>query len=207
MESILAKKFKTLVFFFLFIFVVSLFTFLLTIFSLKSLEEEEILKTTIYQEVSDDTLEQNDSGNLQDKEQISDNSLYQEILDLTKEEDYSIINLKLGEKIIKAEVVFSSSAKFLGLSGRDSLGEDEAMLFVFDDLGDRTFVMRNMNFPIDIVFIKNAEVKKVFKSLRPEGSYPEEKYSYGLVDMVLELPANYFDNNNLSEGIFLELVD
>lgn len=135
------------------------------------------------------------------------NSFRNRILEFSAGKDYSIVSLKIDEKIIETELVFSSEAMYLGLSGRDSLAPNKGMLFVFNDYGHRKFLMRNMNFPLDIVFLKNGEVVKIFSNLAPEGESPKNIYQYGLADMVIELPGNYFKNNNLHEGMTFELVN
>lgn len=54
---------------------------------------------------------------------------------------------------VEAAVADTFEKRYLGLSDTDRLPEDRGMLFVHDGPGDRTYVMRNMSFGIDIVFI------------------------------------------------------
>lgn len=133
-------------------------------------------------------------------------SFRDKIFEFSDGKDYSKVFLKIDEKIIETELVFSQEAMYLGLSGRDNLAPNKGMLFIFDDYGYQTFLMRNMNFPIDIVFLKDGEVMKIFSNLAPEGSSPENLYQYGPADMVIELPANYFSVNGLKEGMVFELI-
>lgn len=58
---------------------------------------------------------------------------------------------ELGE--IQAMVAATPSERYTGLGETDALGPDEGMVFVFASEGERTFVMRNMSFPLDIVFV------------------------------------------------------
>jgi len=53
---------------------------------------------------------------------------------------------------VRAAVAANGTARFTGLSETESLGQDEGMLFVYGDVGTHTFVMRDMDFPLDIVF-------------------------------------------------------
>ncbi|MBN2854501.1 DUF192 domain-containing protein [Patescibacteria group bacterium] len=140
------------------------------------------------------------------KPEPANSSFREKIFEFSGAKDYSIVFLKIGEKIIETELVFGSEAMYLGLSNRDSLAEGKGMLFVFKNYEEPVFLMRNMNFPLDIVFLKDGVVMKVFSNLAPEGASPENSYSYGPADMVIELPANYFYNNNLKEGMKLELI-
>ena len=60
-----------------------------------------------------------------------------------------------GEELgqVNAAVADSFSKRYVGLSETDRLPEDRGMLFVHDDVGERTYVMRNMSFGLDIVFV------------------------------------------------------
>ena len=56
-----------------------------------------------------------------------------------------------------------------GLSGRESLPDNKAMLFVFDEYSKHNFWMKDMNFPIDIVWLDNfGEVVYLEKDLSPD---------------------------------------
>jgi len=54
---------------------------------------------------------------------------------------------------VKLEVADSKSELARGLMHRESLGVDEGMLFVFDGQGKYSIWMKNMNFPIDILWL------------------------------------------------------
>jgi len=136
----------------------------------------------------------------------ANSSFREKIFESSRGRDYANVFLKIDEKIIETELVFSKESMYLGLSGRDSLSEGRGMLFVFENYESPVFLMRKMNFPLDIVFLKDGVVMKVFSDLAPEGVSPKNSYSYGPADMVLELPANYFYNNNLEEGMSFQLI-
>jgi len=53
---------------------------------------------------------------------------------------------------VTAAVADTGELRYLGLSDTESLPEDRGMLFVYDSVADRTFVMREMDFGIDIVY-------------------------------------------------------
>jgi uncharacterized membrane protein (UPF0127 family) len=64
------------------------------------------------------------------------------------------------------------------------------MLFVFSDFDERTFVMRDMLFPLDIIFIAKGRVVKIYENLAPEGDKPQNLYNSEFpVDQVLEINA------------------
>jgi uncharacterized membrane protein (UPF0127 family) len=75
------------------------------------------------------------------------------------------------------------------------------MLFVFKNSSSRSFVMRNMNFNLDIIFINDNKILNIEKNLEPEGRNYEDKYSsIGISDMVLEVEGEYSDKNNIERG-------
>ena len=140
-----------------------------------------------------------------DNQASFNNSLKSEIIKLTEEEDYSKIVLKINQKLVEVEVVFSNEAKALGLSNRSELLNHQGMLFIFSNYNYPSFHMKNMNFPLDLLFIKDGIVKKIFSNVAPEGENPKNYYRFGPVDMVLELPALYAQEYNINEGDILEI--
>lgn len=90
-----------------------------------------------------------------------------------------------------------------GLSGKKSLPSGTAMLFVFENPSQYGFWMKDMNFPIDILWFTPSEVegrdqkKIVFvkENATPE-SYPEVFSSTTPAQYVLELPAGEVARNH-----------
>lgn len=60
-------------------------------------------------------------------------------------------------RTLQAEVMIDPPDRARGLMFRDSLPEDRAMLFVFDDVGFHTIWMKDCRFPIDIVWLDEAQ--------------------------------------------------
>lgn len=120
--------------------------------------------------------------------------------------DSNFVTWNLGNKTISLEISDTPQEHYLGLSNRDSLCPDCGMLFVFEDLNDQSFVMRNMNFPLDILFIRDGRIVKIYKNLAPEGSAPTTIYSSGEpVNYVLELNAGKTSELGLEEGMVINL--
>ncbi|PSP79206.1 DUF192 domain-containing protein [Halobacteriales archaeon QS_1_68_20] len=59
---------------------------------------------------------------------------------------------------VTAAIADTPDLQYLGLSDTESLPEDRGMLFVYDEVGDHTFVMREMDFDIDIVYADDEGV-------------------------------------------------
>ncbi len=62
----------------------------------------------------------------------------------------------VGETPFVVEVVETPESRAQGLSGRESLADGTGMLFVFKKEGVRSFWMKEMNFPLDMVWIDAA---------------------------------------------------
>lgn len=87
-----------------------------------------------------------------------------------------------------------------GLSGRHSLREDEGLLFVFDKPGQYGFWMKEMNFPIDIIWLDESKrIIYIKKDARPE-LYPEVYGPTTDAKYVLEVVAGFSDKHNVKEG-------
>lgn len=109
--------------------------------------------------------------------------------------------LKINRQEIKVEIVSTSKQQYRGLSGRKSICADCGMLFNFSDVGVRSFVMRDMEFPLDIIFIENGIIRNIAANLEPEGNSPTRIYeSDGSVDQVLEVNGGYCQKNNIQPG-------
>lgn len=107
----------------------------------------------------------------------------------------------INDKIIKVDVADTLESRYKGLSGKQELCADCGMLFVFPDKAVRTFVMRSMNFPLDIIWIDGDEIKKVSKNLPPEGPNPAINYSSDVpANYVLEVNGGFADENGIKYG-------
>ncbi|OQA36847.1 MAG: hypothetical protein BWY53_00271 [Parcubacteria group bacterium ADurb.Bin326] len=113
----------------------------------------------------------------------------------------------IGSKTVQVEVVSTAENQAKGLSGRKSLDENSGMLFDFGDYQARTFWMKDMNFPLDIIWISGGKIVGVNKNATPEGEFPQIKYySPGPVDQVLEMNAGWFERNGIMVGQTVSLV-
>lgn len=101
--------------------------------------------------------------------------------------------IKINDKIIPVIVADNFKHWQKGLGGRDNFGEYGGMLFVFPEVKQHVFVMRDMKFPIDIIWIKNNLIVDIASNLPIEpGKTEAELIPYPArddSDKVLELPA------------------
>lgn len=105
------------------------------------------------------------------------------------------VNIKIGEQYIVAEMAKTEADRQKGLGGRTSIGLNEGMYFMFDEPGVYSFWMKDMKFPIDLVWISNGKIVGFEENMQPpaDPNAPDSQLkSYlplELVDRVLELHA------------------
>ena len=112
---------------------------------------------------------------------------------------YKTQRVKLGTESFRLYVADTLEKRTRGLSGVVKLSDNEGMLFVFDKLGFWSFWMKEMKFPIDIIFINNKRVVDIKRNIRAE-SYPQTFTSSVSADSVIEINANQSSKVNLSVG-------
>lgn len=66
---------------------------------------------------------------------------------------YRQVNVMVNGLMLVADVAWTDEQITRGLSVKERLAENEAMLFVFDSEAKHEFWMKNMKFPIDIIWI------------------------------------------------------
>ena len=109
--------------------------------------------------------------------------------------------VKVNGQEINVEIASTPEQQYQGLSDRREICAACGLLFVFPDAGIKSFVMRNMNFPLDIIFIDNGTIKNIAANLKPEGSEPKNIYeSAGAANQVLEVNGGYCEKYNIKPG-------
>lgn len=99
----------------------------------------------------------------------------------------------------------SDAKRRQGLSGRERLGENEGMLFIFDTDSRWGIWMKGMRFPLDILWIDaDRRVVYIEHSVAPE-TYPKTYRPETPARYVLELPAGFAEARGLGTGDLLEL--
>lgn len=87
------------------------------------------------------------------------------------------------------EIVASKAAQAKGLGGRESLAQDRGMLFVFEKPSKQCFWMKDMQFPIDIIWLDSTKkVTSVVPDVSPD-SYPLQYCGDNTTKYVIELNA------------------
>jgi uncharacterized membrane protein (UPF0127 family) len=67
------------------------------------------------------------------------------------------VNVKIGGRVFKTELAKTAGEQAKGLGGRPCIGPNQAMLFAFSKPGQYRFWMKDMKFPIDILWIDSTK--------------------------------------------------
>ena len=112
-------------------------------------------------------------------------------------------SVKIKDLIIHVDLAKTPEQQAKGLSIKNTLNENEGMLFIFDTPKEYSFWMKDMKFPIDIIWIgSDNKIVHIEKNLPPCTFFlictsysPHANSKY-----VLEVPSNYTAKNNIIIG-------
>ena len=95
--------------------------------------------------------------------------------------------LKIGDKTILIEIAKTEKDREQGLSGKKNLPTEQGMLFAFDKPDFYSFWMKEMNFPIDIVWLdQGLKIVEITENFEPK-TYPQTITSHYPAQYVLEI--------------------
>jgi len=99
---------------------------------------------------------------------------------------------------LEVEIPNTESKFRLGLMFRESLEQDKGMLFIFEEVGQHSFHMKNTRIPLDIAFVREDGIVESIKQLTPNSVLPV--YSDGEVLFAIEANRGWFTENNVEIG-------
>lgn len=109
--------------------------------------------------------------------------------------------LTIGERQVCVEIAESAEAIGRGLSWRDSLGENQGMLFIFQNSGHYAFWMKDMRFPLDFIWIADGSVVDLTENVPIPVGEPLPMYRpRAPVNWVLEVNAGFAARNKIVIG-------
>ena len=114
---------------------------------------------------------------------------------------HAILTTSTGEEI-PVEVADTLKKRSLGLGKRTSLKKGWGMLFVFEKLKPHRFWMKDMQFPLDIIWLDNHRIVHIIHNAKPANSReePEVMTSPFSVNFVLEIAAGRAAKLQLKTG-------
>lgn len=117
-------------------------------------------------------------------------------------------NIVIGTTTIRVILADTAEKRTRGLSGYQSLGPTEGMLFIFPDIGRFSFWMSDVSFPIDIIWIgSDNKIIGVAQNALPQ---TQEKPTIfydppGPIRSVLEMRAGSYKKYNFATGTVVDL--
>jgi len=105
-----------------------------------------------------------------------------------------------GRVNLTVEVARTSAEQIRGLSGRPDLKPGHGMLFVYDRPQSVGIWMKDMRFPLDILWIRGSRIVKIEKQAPPLDPQGPERIYTATADLVLEVPAGFTDHRRIRVG-------
>ena len=124
--------------------------------------------------------------------------------------DATTIEAVIGGQRFRMELAMDDSSRYRGLSDRDQLDADAAMLFVFPSPRETAFAMRRCRFPIDLLLIgPGGRVDRTHRmTVEPadKGEAELKRYpSAGRVQFAIEFVGGTLDRLGLEPGQRIDL--
>lgn len=120
-------------------------------------------------------------------------------------------DIKIAGKELHILVADTYAHRLQGWSGKKDMGKYSGMLFVFPNRDRHAMVMRDMYFPLDIVWLDGDKVVDIAPSLPPEAGVPEEQltvYQPRVTStFVLEVSAGFMQQTGLKIGDTMEVIN
>lgn len=108
--------------------------------------------------------------------------------------------IRAEDTLIRVAVADTAEERMQGLSGTTSLPPETGLLFVFESDTRPDFWMKDMLFPIDIIWISSeGEVTGVEENVSPN-TFPATFSPAEDIRYVLEVPAGFTDDHKIQKS-------
>lgn len=103
---------------------------------------------------------------------------------------------------VGVRIAESRQQKIVGLSETPTLRNGSGMLFPYDESGDHTYVMRGMDYPLDIVFVGGDGRINAIESAPAPGPNQDgnDIQRTGTGKYVLEVPRGWMESHEIDVG-------
>lgn len=119
--------------------------------------------------------------------------------------------VQINNAKLKVEVADTPDKRSQGLGGRQGLGQNEGMLFVFPEPGMHPFWMKGLTFPLDFIWIRGDRVVDLTPNApppspgQPDSALPIYQ-SKERVDKVLEASGGTIQRLNIKVGDTIRII-
>jgi uncharacterized protein len=115
----------------------------------------------------------------------------------------SLHELKIHNHVFKVEIVRTPQERARGLMYRDSLPENQGMLFVFETEQRSSFWMKNTCIPLSVAFIdRNGKILEI-RSMKPFDETPIVSQSNQVL-YALETNLGWFADHKIKPGSIIQ---
>lgn len=116
-----------------------------------------------------------------------------------------VYTMRVGTHPIRVEIAGTNAERVRGLSGRRDLAPGSGLLFVFPESATYGFWMKEMRFPIDIVWIgEDLRIVHIAANVAPQ-TYPKVFRPAEPARYVLEMPATSMRKMGVKPGTAVTL--
>ena len=112
------------------------------------------------------------------------------------------ITLNAGMHLIRAEVAQTPEQRSTGLMFRQAMGQNEGMLFAFEDAGQQCFWMKNTLLPLSVAFVADDGSIVNIETMKPQTE--DSHCSTKPVRFVLEMNEGWFGKRGIKPGFKLQ---
>ena len=118
------------------------------------------------------------------------------------------IDASCGEKVrVRVEIADNPLGRYIGLRGRESMPENQGMLFVYPAEAPRTFTMANTPIPLSIAFIDSERRIIDIQNMKPLDGEPPGYDSAEPAQYALEVNRGFFEKRGVKVGDRVELPE
>lgn len=115
------------------------------------------------------------------------------------------VSLAAGVHLIRAEVADNDPARARGLMFRRSLGQNQGMLFVFEDAAAHCMWMKNTFIPLSVAFLDDSGTITNIENMQPQTE--DAHCAARAVRYALEMEQGWFAQRGIRAGFRLRGIE
>ncbi|RNJ78961.1 MAG: DUF192 domain-containing protein [Nitrosopumilus sp. B06] len=126
--------------------------------------------------------------------------------------EFSIGTIKIDDVVLQVQIADTAAKRTGGLMFQKQLPFDEGMIFVFEEPGSYGLWMRNMQFPLDMIwFDTDGKVVSIIEGALPCITVEEiiscdTYHPDGIATYILEVTSGFVEKYNITEDSILTLI-